>query len=118
VPIFEHLLGVVGSCLLWSTLMALILTLGLSLSGSRHARRVAQVCGALAFITLGLGLLAALLGIIWARGAMTAVGLSASDQQRIWSNGVAEALYDTALALLVALPALLAARFALKRAPA
>jgi hypothetical protein len=112
------ILDLVGPFLLWSTTMALILALGLSLSGSRHARRVATVCRALAFITLCLGLFLALSGIIAMRGAMTAVGLSASDQQRIWSNGLAEALYSTALPLLVGLPALLAARFALKRAQA
>jgi biopolymer transport protein ExbB/TolQ len=67
------ILDLAAPFLLWTTVMAVILALGSSLSG---------------------------------------------DQRRIWSNGVAEALYNAALALLVAVPALLAARFAFKRARA
>jgi biopolymer transport protein ExbB/TolQ len=56
----------------------------------------------LANIATLVGLLGTVLGLIHTFGAVSAPGLSAADRQRILANGIAEAMYNTALGLLIA----------------
>lgn len=102
--------------LFWVVIFVTILTLGLTLSRSRHAARVAKVCRVLAFALAALVLVGAVRGILDARETMAVVGLSAAERQRIWSNGIAELLYGAGLTAIIAVPALLTAHFALRRA--
>ena len=57
----------------------------------------------LANITTLVGLLGTVSGLIHTFGAVAAQGLSQSDKQRILSNGIAEAMYNTAFGLSIAL---------------
>jgi biopolymer transport protein ExbB len=56
----------------------------------------------LANIATLVGLLGTVLGLIHTFGAVSAPGLSAADRQRILANGIAEAMYNTALGLGIA----------------
>ena len=56
----------------------------------------------LANIATLVGLLGTVLGLIHTFGAIAAPGLSAADRQRILANGIAEAMYNTALGLGIA----------------
>ena len=56
----------------------------------------------LANIATLIGLLGTVSGLIHTFGAVAAQGLSQSDKQRILSNGIAEAMYNTALGLGIA----------------
>jgi len=56
----------------------------------------------LANIATLIGLLGTVSGLIATFGAIAAPGLSASDKQRMLSNGIAEAMYNTALGLGIA----------------
>jgi biopolymer transport protein ExbB len=56
----------------------------------------------LANIATLVGLLGTVLGLIHTFGAVSAPGLSAADRQRILANGIAEAMYNTAMGLLIA----------------
>jgi hypothetical protein len=107
-----------GLLLMWVTLIVTILTMGLTLSGSVRAAPVAKLCRVLAFVVAGAAILSAVCGVLQTRETLTAPGLSLADQQRLWSSGMAEALYNLGLGIVIAVPVWLAARFALKRAPA
>ena len=104
--------------LLWVTAIVVILTMGLGLSGSARVVPVAKLCRVLAFVVAGAAIVSAVWGVLETRETLTAPLLSLADQQRIWSNGVAEALHNLGLGLVIAVPVWFAARFALKRAPA
>src|SRR5688572_28438644 len=56
----------------------------------------------LANIATLIGLLGTVFGLIATLGAIAAPGLSQSDKQRMLSNGIAEAMYNTALGLGIA----------------
>lgn len=56
----------------------------------------------LANIATLVGLLGTVLGLIHTFGAVSAPGLSAADRQRILANGIAEAMYNTAMGLGIA----------------
>jgi biopolymer transport protein ExbB/TolQ len=56
----------------------------------------------LANIATLIGLLGTVVGLIHTFGAVSAPGLSAADRQRILANGIAEAMYNTALGLGIA----------------
>ena len=56
----------------------------------------------LANIATLIGLLGTVLGLIHTFGAVSAPGRSAADRQRILANGIAEAMYNTALGLGIA----------------
>jgi biopolymer transport protein ExbB len=56
----------------------------------------------LANIATLIGLLGTVSGLIATFGAIAAAGLSAADKQRMLSNGIAEAMYNTALGLGIA----------------
>jgi biopolymer transport protein ExbB/TolQ len=56
----------------------------------------------LANISTLIGLLGTVSGLIATFGAISAAGLSAADKQRMLSNGIAEAMYNTALGLGIA----------------
>src|SRR6476620_8460328 len=56
----------------------------------------------MANISTLIGLLGTVSGLIATFGAISAPGLSAADKQRLLSNGIAEAMYNTALGLSIA----------------
>ena len=56
----------------------------------------------LANISTLIGLLGTVSGLILTFGSIAAPGLSQSDKQRMLSNGIAEAMYNTAFGLLIA----------------
>ena len=62
----------------------------------------------LANIATLIGLLGTVVGLIHTFGAVAAQGLSAADRQRILANGIAEAMYNTALGLLIAVVCMIA----------
>lgn len=62
----------------------------------------------LANIATLIGLLGTVVGLIHTFGAIAAQGLSAADRQRILANGIAEAMYNTALGLLIAVICMIA----------
>jgi biopolymer transport protein ExbB len=62
----------------------------------------------LANIATLVGLLGTVLGLIHTFGAVSAPGLSAADRQRILANGIAEAMYNTALGLGIAVTCMIA----------
>lgn len=62
----------------------------------------------LANIATLVGLLGTVVGLIHTFGAVAAQGLSAADRQRILANGIAEAMYNTALGLLIAVVCMIA----------
>lgn len=62
----------------------------------------------LANIATLIGLLGTVLGLIHTFGAVSAPGLSAADRQRILANGIAEAMYNTALGLGIAVTCMIA----------
>src|SRR5258706_2748205 len=62
----------------------------------------------LANIATLVGLLGTVLGLIHTFGAVAAPGLSAADRQRILANGIAEAMYNTALGLGIAVVCMIA----------
>src|SRR6476660_6941314 len=62
----------------------------------------------LANIATLIGLLGTVSGLIHTFGAVAAQGLSQSDKQRILSNGIAEAMYNTAFGLGIAVTCMIA----------
>jgi biopolymer transport protein ExbB/TolQ len=62
----------------------------------------------LANIATLVGLLGTVLGLIHTFGAVSAPGLSAADRQRILANGIAEAMYNTAMGLGIAVVCMIA----------
>lgn len=62
----------------------------------------------LANIATLIGLLGTVLGLIHTFGAVSAPGLSAADRQRILANGIAEAMYNTAMGLGIAVMCMIA----------
>ena len=62
----------------------------------------------LANIATLVGLLGTVLGLIHTFGAVAAPGLSAADRQRILANGIAEAMYNTAMGLGIAVTCMIA----------
>src|SRR5439155_12541321 len=62
----------------------------------------------LANIATLFGLLGTVLGLIHTFGAVSAPGLSAADKQRILANGIAEAMYNTAFGLGIAVTCMIA----------
>jgi biopolymer transport protein ExbB/TolQ len=62
----------------------------------------------LANIATLVGLLGTVLGLIHTFGAVSAPGLSAADRQRILANGIAEAMYNTAMGLGIAVVCMVA----------
>ena len=62
----------------------------------------------LANIATLIGLLGTVSGLIHTFGAVAAQGLSQSDKQRILSNGIAEAMYNTAFGLAIAVTCMIA----------
>jgi len=62
----------------------------------------------LANIATLIGLLGTVLGLIHTFGAVSAPGLSAADRQRILANGIAEAMYNTAMGLGIAVICMIA----------
>ena len=62
----------------------------------------------LANIATLIGLLGTVLGLIHTFGAVSAPGLSAADRQRILANGIAEAMYNTAMGLGIAVTCMIA----------
>lgn len=62
----------------------------------------------LANIATLVGLLGTVLGLIHTFGAVSAPGLSAADRQRILANGIAEAMYNTAMGLGIAVICMIA----------
>ena len=62
----------------------------------------------LANIATLLGLLGTVSGLIHTFGAVSAPGLSAADRQRILANGIAEAMYNTAMGLGIAVLCMIA----------
>ncbi len=62
----------------------------------------------LANIATLIGLLGTVVGLIHTFGAVAAPGLSAADRQRILANGIAEAMYNTALGLGIAVSCMIA----------
>ncbi len=62
----------------------------------------------LANIATLIGLLGTVSGLIHTFGAVAAQGLSQSDKQRILSNGIAEAMYNTAFGLGIAVSCMIA----------
>jgi len=63
---------------------------------------------ALANIATLIGLVGTVFGLISTFGAIAAQGLSAADKQRMLSNGIAEAMYNTAFGLLIAVMCMIA----------
>ena len=62
----------------------------------------------LANIATLIGLLGTVIGLIHTFGAVAAPGLSAADRQRILANGIAEAMYNTAMGLGIAVTCMIA----------
>jgi biopolymer transport protein ExbB/TolQ len=62
----------------------------------------------LANIATLIGLLGTVFGLIHTFGAVAAAGLSAADRQRILSSGIAEAMYNTAFGLGIAVTCMIA----------
>ena len=62
----------------------------------------------LANIATLVGLLGTVLGLIHTFGAVAAQGLSQADKQRILANGIAEAMYNTAFGLGIAVTCMVA----------
>ena len=62
----------------------------------------------LANIATLIGLLGTVLGLIHTFGAVAAPGLSAADRQRILASGIAEAMYNTAFGLGIAVTCMIA----------
>jgi biopolymer transport protein ExbB/TolQ len=62
----------------------------------------------LANIATLIGLLGTVFGLIHTFGAVSAPGLSAADRQRILANGIAEAMYNTAFGLGIAVLCMIA----------
>lgn len=62
----------------------------------------------LANIATLIGLVGTVFGLISTFGAIAAQGLSAADKQRMLSNGIAEAMYNTAFGLLIAVICMIA----------
>jgi biopolymer transport protein ExbB/TolQ len=62
----------------------------------------------LANIATLVGLLGTVYGLIHTFGAVAAPGLSAADRQRILANGIAEAMYNTAMGLFIAVTCMVA----------
>lgn len=58
--------------------------------------------GPVGVVAMSVGLLGTVLGLMHAFSAVSAPGLSAADRQRVLSNGIAEAMYNTAIGLGVA----------------
>jgi biopolymer transport protein ExbB/TolQ len=70
----------------------------------------------LANIATLVGLLGTVVGLIHTFGAVAAQGLSQADKQRILANGIAEAMYNTALGLGIAVTCMIAHLFLSQRA--
>src|SRR6202522_1780749 len=62
----------------------------------------------LAHIATLVGLLGTVLGLIHTFGAVAAPGLSAADKQRVLASGIAEAMYNTAFGLGIAVTCMIA----------
>jgi biopolymer transport protein ExbB/TolQ len=62
----------------------------------------------LANIATLIGLLGTVFGLIHTFGAVAAPGLSAADKQRVLANGIAEAMYNTAFGLGIAVTCMIA----------
>lgn len=62
----------------------------------------------LANITTLIGLLGTVFGLINTFGAVSKPGLSAADRQRLLANGIAEAMYNTAFGLGIAVSCMIA----------
>lgn len=62
----------------------------------------------LANIATLIGLLGTVLGLIHTFAAVAAPGLSAADKQRVLANGIAEAMYNTAMGLGIAVTCMIA----------
>ncbi len=62
----------------------------------------------LANIATLIGLLGTVLGLIHTFGAVSAPGLSAADRQRVLASGIAEAMYNTAFGLGIAVTCMIA----------
>ncbi|MBI5532774.1 MAG: MotA/TolQ/ExbB proton channel family protein [Deltaproteobacteria bacterium] len=70
----------------------------------------------LANIATLVGLLGTVVGLIHTFGAVAAQGLSQADKQRILANGIAEAMYNTAAGLGIAVTCMIAHLFLSQRA--
>lgn len=70
----------------------------------------------LANIATLIGLLGTVYGLIHTFGAVAAQGLSQADKQRILANGIAEAMYNTAFGLGIAVACMIAHLFLSQRA--
>lgn len=79
--------------------------------------RFAKICWRLGLGVTAVCLLGVLSGITLTVLAAQAPGLSQADTARIWSNGLAEAFYNLAFAV-IALPALLVARWSVRASSA
>ena len=69
-------------------------------------RRLVKANLILAAVLFGLGMVSLSSGLILTAGSVAAPGLSQSDRMRMWSNGIAEAVYALVLAVSLAAPAL------------
>jgi hypothetical protein len=103
------ILAMLGALLFAATLLGAGVTVGLSLTKSRHAVVAAKLLGVAALSLLAVGIFASASGLVASFVAARAPGLSAADGQRMLSNGLAESMYGLVITVLVALPALLVA---------
>ena len=97
----------------------ILITIASAIGGrSRPAnvRRLAKVCRGLGIAVAVLGAIGTVSGLVLTAGATAAPGLADADRSRMWTNGLAESGYNALLAAVVAIPALLIARRALRRA--
>src|SRR5688572_26843551 len=101
--------------MLLATVVAAIATVVLAFRRSEFAPRVAKTCRVLAILVAALGLLGTFSDLALTAAATGASEISNADRSRMWSNGLAEALYNAMIVGIVAVPAFLVARWGLRR---
>jgi hypothetical protein len=106
---------VLVAALLVCTIASAIACVAFGRSPGRFARALPGICRKLASAVLAIGALGTLSGLVLTIGSVAAPGLSEADRARMWTNGIAEALYNMGIALIVALPTLLVGRLVGRR---
>lgn len=107
-----YLLFVVA--LLMATVLVTIVCASIGRTNHAKHRGLAKLCRGLGLAVLAVAILVAGSGIMLTVAASSAPGLTESDRTRICRNSLTEALHNTFVALIVAIPALFVARRSLR----
>ena len=87
------------------TALAAVLIAAVSRTRQDPTRRIVKSCRVLAAVLFGVGMIGVIAGLILTVGATAAPGLTESDRTRMWSNGLAEAVFNFAFGAFLAAPA-------------